>query len=66
MAVLRFPAGGGEACLASVHPGCSVEDVRAGTGWDLKVDPDVSVTSPPTPDELAELRRLDPEGFWTR
>jgi glutaconate CoA-transferase subunit B len=66
MAVLRFPDGGGEAYLASVHPGCSVEAVRASTGWDLKLGPDVTVTPPPTAAELAELRKLDPEGFWTR
>jgi glutaconate CoA-transferase subunit B len=66
MAVLRFPEGGGLAQLASVHPGCSVEDVRANTGWDLEVAADVTVTPPPTADELAQLRRLDPEGFWTR
>ena len=66
MAVLRFPEGGGEAFLASVHPGCSVEDVRASTGWDLRAAPEVEVTSPPTAEELAELRKLDPQGFWTR
>jgi glutaconate CoA-transferase subunit B len=66
MAVLRFPEGGGEALLASVHPGCTVEDVHANTGWDLRVAPDVTVTPPPTTDELAQLRKLDPDGFWTR
>jgi glutaconate CoA-transferase, subunit B len=66
MAVLRFPEGGGEAHLASVHPGCTVEDVRANTGWDLKVAPDVAETPAPTTEELAQLRKLDPEGFWTR
>jgi glutaconate CoA-transferase subunit B len=66
MAVLRFPERGGEAHLASVHPGHTVEDVRANTGWDLKVAPDVAETPPPTEAELAELRRLDPDGFWTR
>ena len=66
MAVLRFPGGGGEAQLASVHPGCAVEDVRANTGWDLQVAPDVAETPPPTDNELAQLRKLDPDGFWTR
>jgi glutaconate CoA-transferase subunit B len=66
MAVLRFPEGGGEAQLASVHPGCTVEDVHANTGWDLQVAPDVTVTPPPTTDELDQLRKLDPDGFWTR
>ncbi|MBJ7599201.1 MAG: CoA-transferase [Candidatus Nephthysia bennettiae] len=65
MAVLRFPAAGGEAFLASVHPGCSVEEVRAETGWDLQVAPDVATTPEPTDRELAEIRRLDPRGFWT-
>jgi glutaconate CoA-transferase subunit B len=65
LAVLRFPAGGGEAYLASVHPGHSIQDVRDQTGWDLQVAPEVVVTPPPTLDELAHIRRLDPEGFWT-
>src|SRR5438034_201130 len=61
----RFPEGGGEAYLASVHPGCTVEDVRRGTGWELKVADDVSETSAPTESELAAIRRFDPDGFWT-
>ena len=66
LAVLRFPAGGGEAFLASVHPGHAVEEVRAQTGWDLRVADGVHETTPPTPEELAHIRRLDPDGFWTR
>jgi glutaconate CoA-transferase, subunit B len=66
MAVLRFPPGGGEAYLASVHPGHTVEGVREQTGWDLRVAGGVGVTPAPTPEELAEMRRLDPDGFWTR
>jgi hypothetical protein len=41
-----------------VHPGVAVEEVRAATGWDLKVISDVAVTEPPTEAELAGLRRL--------
>lgn len=66
LAVLRFPPAGGEAYLASVHPGHSVDEVRRMTGWDLRVADDVGVTPEPTADELAHMRRLDPEGFWTR
>lgn len=66
LAVLRFPDGGGEAELASVHPGHTVDEVRAATGWDLRVRADVAETPPPTTEELRHMRRLDPEGFWTR
>ena len=66
LAVLRFPAGGGEAFLASVHPGRSVAEVQAATGWDLAVADGVGETPAPTPEELAHIRRLDPDGFWTR
>jgi len=66
LAVLRFPEGGGEAYLATVHPGHTVDEVRAQTAWDLRVAPDVAETRPPTAEELAQIRRLDPDGFWTR
>jgi glutaconate CoA-transferase subunit B len=65
MAVLRFPEGGGESYLASVHPGLTVDEVRAETGWDLKVATDVGETEPPSDLELEQIRRLDPGGFWT-
>jgi glutaconate CoA-transferase, subunit B len=66
LGVLRFPEHGGEAYLATVHPGHSVEEVRGETGWDLKVADDVGETPPPTEAELAAIRRFDPDGFWTR
>jgi len=65
LAVLRFPEGGGEAYLETVHPGHSVDEVRENTGWDLNVAAHVSETSSPTEAELAAIRRFDPEGFWT-
>jgi glutaconate CoA-transferase subunit B len=66
LAVLRFPPEGGEAYLASVHPGHTVDEVRAATGWDLRVPEDVGETRRPTDAELAHIRRFDPDGFWTR
>ena len=66
MAVFRFPAAGGEAFLASVHPGHSVDEVRAETGWDLAISPDLRTTAPPSAAELEQIRRFDPDGFWTR
>ena len=49
----------GELTLVCVHPGVSVDDVRAATGWELAVAADVGETDPPTPAELAELRALE-------
>jgi glutaconate CoA-transferase subunit B len=66
MAVLRFPEDGGEAYLASIHPGYTLEEVRMATGWELKVADDLGPTPEPTMEELAWIRRLDPDGFWTR
>jgi len=47
-----------ELTLAQVHPGVTVEQARAATGWDLRVAPEVAVTEPPTDEELTHLRRL--------
>ncbi len=66
LCVLRFPEGGGEAFLASLHPGHTVDEVRAQTGWELKVADSVGETLAPTEAELAAIRKFDPEGFWTR
>ena len=65
LGVLRFPPGGGEAYLASVHPGHSVEGVRRETGWNLTVAEQVGETKEPTDAELGAIRRFDPQGFWT-
>ena len=66
LCVLRFPEGGGEAYLDTVHPGHVVDEVLAETGWPLKVSDHVSETSAPTAAELTAIRRFDPQGFWTR
>jgi glutaconate CoA-transferase subunit B len=64
-AVLRF-SDDGEAFLASVHPGVTVEEVAADTGWKLRVGNDVSDTPEPTEAELHAIREYDKEGFWTK
>lgn len=66
LGVFRFDPGSREMVLATTHPGVTVEDVRAQTGWPLRLGPDVGETPPPTGEELAMIRRFDPEGFWTR
>ena len=63
MAVLRFDSGTGEAYLATAHPGISAGDIRAKTGWDLRMD-GAGETPPPTGLELSIIRECDPTGFW--
>jgi glutaconate CoA-transferase, subunit B len=62
--VLRF-GDDGEAFLSTVHPGVTVEDVKANTGWDLKVASDVKPTPEPSAAELKAIREYDTKGFWT-
>jgi glutaconate CoA-transferase subunit B len=66
LGVLRFNRADGEAYLASFHPYTTPEDVRAATGWPLRVGEDCVPTPAPTPDELRLVREADPQGFWTR
>lgn len=63
LGVLGFERG--EMVLQSVHPGVSQEEVKAQTGWRLRVSPSLQETSPPTAEELAAIRAYDTEGFWT-
>jgi len=53
--------------LVSVHPGVSVDDVVAATGFALVLPDEVPETRDPTPEELELLRTvLDPRGLRDR
>lgn len=59
------PDENGELILTALHPGVSVEQARANTGWDLKVAPRLRVTERITATELSILREeLDPQGIY--
>ena len=58
LCVLRPDPDSRELTLTAVHPGVSVEDVQAATGWELASAPEVSTTSPPSTEELTVLREL--------
>ncbi len=47
-----------ELTLTAIHPGITVEQAKAATGWELKVAPTLAATAPPTAAELATLREL--------
>ena len=63
LAVLDFATPDHAMRLASVHPGVTVEEVTAATGFPLVVD-DVQETRLPTDEELRLIREvLDPKGM---
>jgi glutaconate CoA-transferase subunit B len=47
-----------ELTLTAVHPGVSVDQVRANTAWDLAVADELTTTATPTDEELTVLRAL--------
>jgi glutaconate CoA-transferase, subunit B len=48
-----------------LHPGVSIEQVQANTGFELAIAKDVHVTNAPTERELEVLRELDPDRLYT-
>ncbi|MGI9253143.1 MAG: 3-oxoadipate--succinyl-CoA transferase, partial [Thermomicrobiales bacterium] len=51
----------GRLAVESIHPGVTPEQLRAATGFPIDVGPDTPVTRPPTPEDLAVLREIDPQ-----
>ena len=55
----------GELVLTALHPGATVEQARANTGWELKIAEHLDFTEPPSAEELRILRtELDPTGIY--
>ncbi len=48
--------------VESIHPGVSLENLVAATGFRIEVGPETPVTPPPTAQELALLADVDPDG----
>ena len=63
LGVFRFPQG--KAVLAKMHPGVTLEQVSAATGWDLQVSPRLETTSEPSSQQIEIIRQFDPDRFWT-
>jgi glutaconate CoA-transferase, subunit B len=57
----------GEMRLDSLHPGATLDEVRATMGWEPRVAGTLATTPEPTELELRLIREeLDPEGMYTR
>jgi len=61
------PDESGELTLTALHPGITIEQVLANTGWSLKSAAELRVTEPPGEQELHILRdELDPQGIYLK
>ena len=55
----------GEMALRSLHPGATLDEVRASNGWEIRIPQNVPTTPTPTDEELRLIREeLDPTGAY--
>ncbi len=64
LAVLGFDEVTKRMRLESLHPGVSLQAVLDNTEFPLLIPDPVPPTTPPTPEQLALLRRIDPAGVY--
>ena len=61
------PDESGEMNLVALHPGKTIEEAKANTGWELKIAAQVKTTELVTKKELKILRdQLDPRGIYLK
>jgi glutaconate CoA-transferase, subunit B len=65
LAVFSFEDAERRMKVAALNPGVSRDEVQDKTGFELIFDDDLAVTEPPSDNELATLRMLDPERLFT-
>ncbi|WP_409180816.1 CoA-transferase subunit beta [Amycolatopsis sp. VS8301801F10] len=67
LGILAREGAGEELRLVATHPGVSADQVRAATGWDLRVADELATVEPPGEAELGLLREeIDPERIYLR
>jgi len=64
-AVFRFDRALAEAYLYEVYPGVTVDHVLVGMSFTPRIPQPLGMTRPFVEEEVAALRRIDPDGFWT-
>lgn len=63
LCVMDFGGPDHQVRLVSLHPGVTVEQVQAATGFPVHVPAQVPTTADPTPEQLALLAQLDPHNL---
>jgi glutaconate CoA-transferase subunit B len=66
LAVFRFDHVLEEAYLCEVFPGVTVDHVLNDMAWEPRIAQPIGMTRPFSDEERGALRRIDPDGFWTR
>jgi glutaconate CoA-transferase subunit B len=61
LGIFGFPPETRRMCIEAVHPGVTVDQIRANTPFALDAADRVGTTEPPNGDELEILRSLDPD-----
>ncbi len=65
LGVYEFLQNTHEMVLTELHPHVTLENVKANTGWDIKMSSEIKETNPPTEEELRVIREeLDPEKIY--
>jgi len=65
LAIMGFDETSRRMKIIALHPGVTIDQVQANTGFELEVASEIETTEPPTERELAVLRHLDPKRLYT-
>jgi glutaconate CoA-transferase subunit B len=65
LAIMGFDEASKRMQIIALHPGVTIDQVQANTGFELEVAAELETTEPPRQEELAVLRHLDPERLYT-
>jgi len=65
LGTFSFDSESREMQIESCYPGVTVAEIRAATGWPVRVADDLHETAPPSDQELLAVRKYDPSGVWT-
>jgi len=65
LGVYNFSDLGHEMILLEIHPGISIEDIKANISWNIKINSNLIRTKSPTKKELGIIREeLDPDKIY--